>query len=1192
MGHGPWVFTRRSGFFHPPSAAVRAPRRPPPSSAVSGRPVAFPDIHVAHAFDPATTMAQVSHSLWNVVELLKNISGHGQETNSGGDPRVTERRRAIASLLPGQATGAVDITALTALHDNIKADVEWLMAADRRDYTPDGVGQFAWSKSDMSPPAILQFEFGDRVRRAALRAEELSNGKLAYFPVQDYSVYGLTLIADVEKRAYSMADALLQFRAHPEAAKTGFYRNNKRVDQVGPVLVAEQRMLLAQTKLGLDTVAERREYALLRELIASHPLSNVNSVFEARNCVARILLDEGKCAPWEARFKSPTAWILTQRPPGANETPYETIHHNFSRDTPQNIAAMMKEWIFPRGPMETRGTAFVMLETALRLARADDAAGARALIARIKTSLAASDTMVDELISDTASADAATVGDKIVQYLTRTSLKPLGALAERNISLLAGLYRAVCLSQPTAESLQWRLFSAGAAWPEVALVIENLAAGDSVGTLEAVAQARFKLRDAVVAARNGYERHELIRLDAELNRLTCQELGAAVNRLGHIETDAQKTECLLALRAALQSIVASDLDSVYDTHDPYAQNGETVSEVLVRIEEMLKNGGTSIGEYRAIMSSTYGAVIRTVQNLRAYFDKRAGDVALGGTILDPEFIDQLVKQSGLHYATALAQKGMRVGLPEVVEPRRIGNVHGMRVLNSVGPVVFSNVVIAANTKDLIALKPPRDALAVVYHLEEKKMVAVGGVIVDEEHAPGGNSHLNMYAINNGIAVVALPELQQRYLDFFALAAREGGIYFDDSDDNVELMTVAYAKEMGFLQDREIAELRPGFNRRIRYLVPDLELSGFELLATHDVIINPLRATREVELYVPQEEVRGLGRSCVAFSELAQLGRLGRHLSGEKGLVLALLGSDPELSSAIPDGSIITTGRVLQLLRDAGVANLWQEMWSDDPYVVHVTDDNFLESAFYSDGEFRDIMREKVQKATRSSLEALLLQKDASGERLSAAGEALYQELVANPTLAASPNWIARSSFTGEDRPGKSGAGQYESCPNLRDPVSRIRGIIGVIESAWAAEPIDNNVADEINLQHIMPAVVVQHCLTAEQSGVATSRGPDGVRGRVNVQLVRGFGGGVEGGHTEEGVIDESGYSVSQSLPGVVGAILSQADMAEIRRIVLKIEQYFHTTIEPGMGHAVDVEFVRSSGTWKVVQARVVLLDKK
>ena len=49
--------------------------------------------------------------------------------------------------------------------------------------------------------------------------------------------------------------------------------------------------------------------------------------------------------------------------------------------------------------------------------------------------------------------------------------------------------------------------------------------------------------------------------------------------------------------------------------------------------------------------------------------------------------------ASVNYATAIAQKGMHVGLNEVVTDRMIANVSGMRALNTVGPVVFTEPLI-------------------------------------------------------------------------------------------------------------------------------------------------------------------------------------------------------------------------------------------------------------------------------------------------------------------------------------------------------------------------------------------------------------------------------------------------------------------------------------------------------------------
>ena len=66
----------------------------------------------------------------------------------------------------------------------------------------------------------------------------------------------------------------------------------------------------------------------------------------------------------------------------------------------------------------------------------------------------------------------------------------------------------------------------------------------------------------------------------------------------------------------------------------------------------------------------------------------------------------------------------------------------------------------------------------------------------------------------------------------------------------------------------------------------------------------------------------------------------------------------------------------------------------------------------------------------------------------------------------------------------------------------------------------------------MPSVVVQHCLAPDHSGVMISRDIEhGTRGQVYYQLVKGFGGGVEGGKTEEGTITASGHRVKVNYPG-------------------------------------------------------------
>ena len=731
--------------------------------------------------------------------------------------------------------------------------------------------------------------------------------------------------------------------------------------------------------------------------------------------------------------------------------------------------------------------------------------------------------------------------------------------------------------------------------------------------------------------------------------MTNEHLGAAVDRLAALDTDPKKAECLLAVQTALRSAVASGLDAIVGDKDAKASGGQ-LHKVLTDVDSALGKGSVKSSEYRQLMGGVLKAVAVTVQNIRHFADTRAAAVATSGAKLDPEFIDQFVKQSPLHYATALAEKGARVGLTESIGAKKIENVEGMRVLNGIGPVVFKSVVFAENSKQLAEMGTSKDQLAVLYKLEEKKMVAVGGLFVDTANAPGGNSHLNMYAMNNGIPVVALPDLRGKYSEFFQNAGKEGGIYVDDTGDGFTMMTVKEAQKEGRIStvDSELDKLRPGVNRRITFLKPTAAGDSFEVAAKHDAIINDQRATRDVEIYIPQEEVRGIGRGVPTFKDLSALGIHARHLAGEKGTVLALLSQHPPLAAHIPDGSQITPGDVADLLDGAKLKDgrplsaAWDAVWLNDPEVGVVDDRNFMSSAFYTDPGYRKTTRETLVTQTREALEANLLDTSGGAPKLTAAGHALYTNIMKNAALseAHTGSIIFRSSFTAEDRPGKSGAGQYESYVDrqvanelmgkdettkafaalaaaqaTKNPATieaafaahnvfmgpaRVASAIGVVESAWMPEPIENNVAEQFFLKHVGPTCVVQACMTPDISGVMISRDVEsGARNEVTFQLVKGFGGGVDGGKATEGVITDGrtnvaivdGTAGNHGKVSVQGTIVGDKDMQKLREIVLETERFFNDTVEPGKGYAVDMEVARQDGEWKIVQARVILMDK-
>ena len=74
-------------------------------------------------------------------------------------------------------------------------------------------------------------------------------------------------------------------------------------------------------------------------------------------------------------------------------------------------------------------------------------------------------------------------------------------------------------------------------------------------------------------------------------------------------------------------------------------------------------------------------------------------------------------------------------------------------------------------------------------------------------------------------------------------------------------------------------------------------------------------------------------------------------------------------------------------------------------------------------------------------------------------------------------------------------------------------------------------------------------------------------------------------------MSSQGVSVTAHYPGETAGLVSPAEMESLRKLVLKVEAFFDEKVEPGKGHAVDMEVASVDGAWQIVQARVILLDK-
>src|SRR5262249_55245805 len=137
-----------------------------------------------------------------------------------------------------------------------------------------------------------------------------------------------------------------------------------------------------------------------------------------------------------------------------------------------------------------------------------------------------------------------------------------------NFKLAARLYECVCENRPTANKLEQQLFRAGDAWEQSANVIQRMRSGDHLGLLSDLGVARLAMRNACIESKQGFERQELLKFDGLLETLTLETLGATVERIGDLKTDAQKAEGLLAMQTALRGAVASGIHAIRDFSDP------------------------------------------------------------------------------------------------------------------------------------------------------------------------------------------------------------------------------------------------------------------------------------------------------------------------------------------------------------------------------------------------------------------------------------------------------------------------------------------------------------------------------------------------------------------------------------------------------------------------------------------------
>jgi hypothetical protein len=1029
--------------------------------------------------------------------------------------------------------------------------------------------------------------------RATKGLAQLLSGEKAFFEVdaQRFSTAVLPMIEDPELRARTLVDVLLQFR---EPIAKNVTKEKDTAGGAGVQSVHEMRAYAARIDPSFGDATAEREFGLARAVVNANPVSSSNAVLEARHLVGKL-----RRMSWELVYGEQAT------PPGMSNTPYKAIHHNFSIETPRIIEAFTRDVVFGGGDPQT----FCRLSDALGFLTSgkQPAEGERLLKAALNADPQIRDAYAAYAASNPGNLTPAkhlegflvsrckgkldsggvaqgglSADDK--KHLLSGNISTTKGQYPEKLALVARLYRTLCESLPSAATLQESLFSSLGAAPKVAEAIAHLQTPDAplVATLQSLTDARAAVRSELATQTGGHRRIELMRVDKQLEALTSTHLGALVDKIGDIKTDADKVDALAGMKLALESARLSGLDAIKDLNDPKALKGPQLAAVAAEIDALFAAGSVDLGTYQATMARAYEAIVRTTENVRAFVDRRVPDVSDGSLVPNPSFMDDLVKEGPLHYARAIGQKALRVGLEAEMSAKKIINPDGVAVLNPLGRVVFDRVMMADSMSDLQELGAGRGDMCWVRKMDEKKMMAVGGIMSD---FPGGYCHAAVYARGAGIAALSNPDISAQWMEF-AANLKGDKLYYDDTGGRIVMMPLSEAVKQGVVKPGEAERLKPGTNREVKYYEWSEALKRYETVGQHKVVVDLERSTDVVELYNTSTPIAGQGAKCMSFEDIGKMGTAARALFGEKSLVLSLMSQNPVLKDYVPPGSAISTLRVQQLLGDAGVLDKWVGLWDHDPEVGKLTDANFLESKFYTDGDYRKAKREEMSVAVKQGVGALLL--DASGQP-TAKGKELLDELRANAKLAACDNWIVRSSFTAEDRPGKSGAGQYDSFPNCKSDREILEGVVGVIASAWEAPPVENNVREEYNLSRIWPAITVMKCLDPEYSGVGVSRDTGtGHRRTASYQSVIGFGGGVEDGVTEQGKIREGGKNeLANLIKGHDKPLVDEAMAAKLWTVSMEAERMFHQVVEPGRGLAVDMEWCVEKGQLYVVQARTI-----
>jgi hypothetical protein len=915
---------------------------------------------------------------------------------------------------------------------------------------------------------------------------------------------------------------------------------------------------------------------------------------EARDLAAELFKDGDASVRYDS-VTHPMAWVRGERPAGAKYSLYQAIHQFYSSDTPACVAATIETFVFPVGEREQRLPRFLALVELFGRPEAEQRARLQALSRAwaSEPDLAA----LCETVTRARDIDLALEAE-----LVRRATKPLGQRPRHNLEIFARLCRAVGQTEMSADTLAATMFRAQNAQPAVANVVLQMQKGDLQNTLYGLGLAAQAVSAAACEAVLGCDRRELLAYGVELERLCLAQVGSAVLQVGDLTTDAERQLGLVALQAALRTLHASGVASIGANQATAAAADATLVSLIERCERAVATPPPAEGTVAAVMQEAATVLAGIQARWIDAVSLRIQAVHKSGVVLNDFALDALLKESVLTPALVLARRGAGVGQRVTQTAGRVQNPPGALWLTGPQRVLFTDVVVVDNAEALATVRRTRDTLAVCRDFQEKQdhdaggLLQVGGLLVNNTQAPGFGAHATVFARNKNMALFALAE-PERYEGLFAQAQREGGLYVDLRPGHAELATVTAALHAGVLSTDELSSLRPGEDRRVTLVEVDQAGHGRAVDTHGQPLTSPVSAD-DVVIYAPALalDIKGKahGMACESFAAIAEIGPLARHLVGEKAMVLALADVDPVLGQYSLGGSVIPCGRLQKLMTEAGLCRARQALWQDDPGLKGrpASGRDFTQSALYQDPAYCQRVCAEMKAKTRQALEALLVVRGPAGKaQPSPSGMALYQELRQNPTLASAGRWILRSSFTGEDCLFASGAGQHTSVPGVPsdDAVAVLCAVCDVVASGWNFSAVDNLVHEGILLDQVLPAIAVQPCIDRpEQSGVLFSHSRATTADAIEYNVVKGFGGGVDGAKSEQGEASAKAANLWRALPGQTGSILRQGDGPELFRIARAAEAMFaRQRIFGDRSCALDLEVVKTPQGWRLVQARGV-----